>query len=89
MIVVRDQFQGIDAKLPHRIALRGAAATMGIETIVVVIEEGRVDQHRRYRRWGPGRGSSKAKPSLPSIPTVVAPWRPRVSGRRPELTPDG
>ena len=39
MIVVRDQFQGIDAKLPHRIALRGAAATMGIETIVVVIEE--------------------------------------------------
>ena len=62
MIVVRDQFQGIDAKLPHRIALRGAAATMGIETIVVVIEEDGsisivatddgipVDVHRRNRR---------------------------------------
>ena len=40
MIVIRDQFQGIDAKLSHIASLsEGAAATMGIKTIVVVIEE--------------------------------------------------
>jgi hypothetical protein len=87
MIVVRDQFQGIDAKLPHRIALRGAAATMGIETSS--------SSSRRTGRSASSlptmgsRSSPSAKPSLPSVPTVVAPHGVRwVSGCRTALTQD-